>query len=225
MLPAQAPTPTDDATSLRHITILAVDDHPLMIEGIASVLAGEPGMRLVAHAANGPDALERCRQWRPDVVLMDIQLREQCGLEFTKLILQELPQIRVIVLTTYEGDGYAMRAVQAGAAGYLLKSMLRHELATAIRNVHAGRKNIAVAFAMDMLQFGKNGLLTSREVVVLQHVAAGLSNKRTGAALNIAEDTVKTHMKSILSKLGATDRAHAVAIGIQRGIVRLPLLK
>ena len=203
------------------LRILAVDDHPLLLDGIASVLEGQPDMQLVAEAANGREAVDLCLQHRPDVTLMDIQMPVMNGIDATIAIRQAWPDARIVVLTTYKGDVQARRALQAGACGYLLKSMLRKELVDTIRHVAAGRRSIPVEVALELAGHVDENALSPREIEVLRLVAQGSSNKRIGLALHITEDTVKAHMKSVLSKLGANDRTHAVTIGLKRGIIEL----
>jgi DNA-binding NarL/FixJ family response regulator len=203
------------------IRILAVDDHPLLREGIAAVISGETDMVLVAEASNGREAIEQFRAHRPDVTLMDIQMPLMNGIEGILAIRKEFPEAHIIVLTTYSGDAQAVRAFHAGASGYLLKGMLRKELVETIRTVHAGRKRIPPEIAMEIAEHHSDDALTEREIEVLRQVAEGNGNKMIAAHLSISEDTVKAHMKSILSKLGANDRTHAVTIGLKRGIIEI----
>ena len=203
------------------IRILIVDDHPVLREGIAAVLASEPDMALVAEAANGREAVEQFRTHRPDVTLMDIQMPVMNGTDAILAIRKEFPDARIIVLTTYSGDAQAVRAFKAGASGYLLKSMLRKELVETIRSVHGGRKRIPPEVAVEMAEHHADDALTEREIEVLRQVAAGNANKVVALRLAISEETVKAHMRSILSKLGANDRTHAVTIALKRGIIEI----
>jgi DNA-binding NarL/FixJ family response regulator len=207
------------STDEKRITVLTVDDHPLLREGIAAILASERDIVLVAEAANGREAIECYRAHRPDVTLMDLQMPEMRGVEAIQAIRQEFADARIVVVTTYDGDVQALRAIKAGASGYLLKNMLRKELPDAIRAVHAGRLSIRSEIAMAIAEHSVDDPLTQREVEVLRRVAGGNANKEIAAQLSIAEETVKAHMSSILSKLGAKDRTHAVMIGIKRGII------
>jgi len=203
------------------IKILVVDDHPLLREGIAAVLEGQTDLQLVGEAANGREALESFRACRPDVVLMDLQMPEMGGIEAITVIRNEFPEARVVVLTTYKGDMQAIRAFKAGACGYLLKSMLRKELLDTIRSVHAGKKRIPPEIASEIAEHHADDVLTQRELEVLQQVAAGAANKIVAGQLGISEETVKAHMRSILAKLSANDRTHAVMIALKRGIIEL----
>lgn len=203
------------------IRILTVDDHPLLREGIAAVISGETDMVLVAEAGNGREAVEQFRAHRPDVTLMDIQMPQMNGIDGILAIRKEFPEAHIIVLTTYSGDAQAVRAFHAGASGYLLKGMLRKELVETIRTVHAGKKRIPPEIAMEIAEHHADDALTEREIEVLRQVAEGNGNKMIAAHLSISEDTVKAHMKSILSKLGANDRTHAVTIGLKRGIIEI----
>ncbi len=203
------------------IRILTVDDHPMLREGIAAVLASEQDMILVAEASNGREAVEQFRSHHPDVTLMDIQMPEVNGIDAIVKIREEFPDARIIVLTTYTGDAQAARAFKAGAYGYLLKNMVRKELIDTIRTVHSGKKRIPPEIAIDMAQHHSDDALTLREIEVLREVAAGNANKMVAQLLNISEETVKAHMRSILSKLGANDRTHAVTIAVKRGIIEI----
>jgi DNA-binding NarL/FixJ family response regulator len=199
------------------ITVLAVDDHPLVREGIGAVLAGERDITLVAEAANGREAIECFRAHHPEVTLMDLQMPQMSGLDAMIKIREEFPSARIIVLTTYQGDIQALRAIRAGAAGYLLKSMVRKELAGTIRSVHAGKRHIPAEIAAELAAHVADDTLSPREIEVLRLVALGNSNKQIAAQLMIVEETAKAHMRNILSKLGANDRTHAVTIATARG--------
>lgn len=203
------------------IRILTVDDHPMLREGIAAVLASEQDMVLVAEASNGREAVEQFRSHHPDVTLMDVQMPEGNGIDAIVKIREEFPDARIIVLTTYTGDAQAARAFKAGAFGYLLKSMVRKELIDTIRTVHGGKKKIPPEIAVEMAQHHTDDALTEREIEVLREVAAGNANKMVAQLLSISEETVKAHMRSILSKLGANDRTHAVTIAVKRGIIEI----
>jgi DNA-binding NarL/FixJ family response regulator len=203
------------------IRILTVDDHPMLREGIAAVLASEQDMLLVAEASNGREAVEQFRTHHPDITLMDVQMPEVNGIDAILKIREEFPDARIIVLTTYTGDAQAARAFKAGASGYMLKNMVRKELIDTIRTVHAGKKRIPAEIAVEIAQHHSDDALTEREIEVLREVAAGNANKMVGQRLNISEETVKAHMKSILSKLGANDRTHAVTIAVRRGIIEI----
>ena len=201
------------------IRILTVDDHPLLRRGIAAILADEPDLAMVAEAGDGREAVEQFRVHRPDVTLMDLQMPVMNGTDAIEAIRREFPEARIIVLTTYSRDVQAVRALKAGASGYLLKSMLRKEMVETIRAVHGGRRRIPPEIAVEIASHHADSALTAREVEVLREVAAGNANKIVADKLHISEDTVKAHMKSILSKLGANDRTHAVTIAVKRGIL------
>jgi DNA-binding NarL/FixJ family response regulator len=203
----------------KKIKVLAVDDHPLLREGIAAVINGEEDIELAAQATSGQEAIELFRLHRPDVTLMDLQMPEMSGIEAITAIRSEFPAARFIVLTTYQGDVQALRALKAGAAGYLLKNMLRKELLDTIRIVHSGRRRIPPEIAAELADHVTEDALTDREVEVLRLVATGNSNKVIASRLNVSEATVKGHMKTILSKLGANDRTHAVTIALRRGFI------
>jgi DNA-binding NarL/FixJ family response regulator len=201
------------------IRVLSVDDHPLLREGIAAVLEGQPDMVLVGQASNGREAIEGFRQHRPDVTLMDLRMPDMSGIEAITAIRAEFPNARIIVLTTYAGDVQAAGALKAGASGYLLKNLVRKELLETIRAVYAGKRRVPPEIATEIAEHIADDALTEREIDVLRRVAAGKSNKVIAAELYISEGTVKTHMKSILPKLDASDRTHAVMIALKRGIL------
>lgn len=204
-----------------NIRVLLADDHVLLRTGVEAVISAEPDIEVVAQASNGREAIELFRTHRPDVTLMDLRMPEFGGLQAISAIRSEFPKARILVLTTYSGDVSAMRALRAGAVGYLLKGTLRTELIDAIRVVHEGGRRIPAEVAMALARHYTDDALTEREIQVLRLVAAGNSNKRVGDHFNVSEGTVKTHMKSILDKLDANDRTHAVAIAVQRGILEL----
>jgi DNA-binding NarL/FixJ family response regulator len=203
----------------KKINILSVDDHPLLREGIAAVLQEEEDIALIGEATNGMEAIESFRAHRPDVTLMDLQMPGMNGIDAIIEIRREFPNARFIVLTTYQGDAQALRALKAGASGYLLKNMLRKNLADTIRSVHAGKRCIPPEIAAELADHVTEDALTEREVQVLRAVAMGNSNKIIAGRLNVSEATVKGHMKSILSKLAANDRTHAVTIAMRRGFI------
>jgi len=208
-------------TAETQIRILTVDDHPVLREGIAAVLSGETDMTVVAEANNGEEAIAQFRTHRPDITLMDLQMPVMTGTEAILAIRKEFPEARIIVLTTYTGDAQATKALEAGASGYLLKNMLRKELVETIRQVHAGRKRIFPEVAVDIAEHHADDALSEREVEVLRLVAAGNSNRKVADHLFISEETVKAHLKNILSKLRANDRTHAVTIALKRGIIQI----
>jgi DNA-binding NarL/FixJ family response regulator len=203
------------------IRILTVDDHQLLREGIAAVLESQEDMTLVAQASNGREAVDSFRRMRPDVTLMDLRMPDMSGIEAITAIRGEFPDARIIVLTTYAGDAQAAAALKAGAAGYLLKNLVRKELLETIRAVHSGKRRVPPEIATEIAEHVADDELTERELEVLRRVAAGKSNKLIAAELDISEGTVKTHMKSILPKLDASDRTHAVMIALKRGILDL----
>jgi DNA-binding NarL/FixJ family response regulator len=203
------------------IRILAVDDHPMLREGIAALVASQSDMKLVGEASNGREALEQFRKHRPDLTLMDLQMPGMDGIEAMVAICSEFPEARIIVLTTYKGDIQVLRALKAGARAYLLKGLLRKELLETIRAVHAGQKRIPPEVAAELADHAIDDALTSREIDVLRLIAGGNANKLVADRLSITEETVKGHVKNILSKLGASDRTHAVTIALKRGIIDL----
>jgi len=203
------------------IRILAVDDHALLREGIAALIADQPDMQIVAEASNGREAIEQFRIHKPDVTLMDLQMPEMSGIDAMIAVRSEFPQARFIVLTTYSGDVQVSRALKAGARAFLLKSLLRKELLETIRAVHGGQKRIPADLASQLADHLADDFLTVREVQVLRLIAEGNANKLIADQLCITEETVKGHVKNILAKLGANDRTHAVTIGLKRGIIEL----
>ena len=202
------------------IRILTVDDHALVRKGIAAILASQPDMSLVAEASNGREAVEQFRSHHPDITLMDLQMPEMNGLDAMIAIRAEFPDARIIMLTTYAGDVQVLRAMKVGARGYLLKTLLDKELLETIRAVHAGKKVLSAEASYELAEHVSSDALTPAEVDVLRLIAAGRANKQIANQLSITEDSVKGRVKSILSKLGATDRTHAAMIGIRRGIIQ-----
>src|ERR1700733_3586 len=203
------------------IRVMTVDDHALIREGIAALIANQNDMRLVAEASNGREAVEQFRSHHPDVILMDVQMPEMNGIDALIAIRSEFPDARIIVLTTYAGDVLCKRAMQAGAQAYILKGNVRRDLLDTIRAVRAGRKFIHGEIAAELACHAADDALSEREIEVLSLIAAGNSNKLIADELSISEDTVKGHVKSILSKLGVNDRTHAVTVGLKRGIIEL----
>jgi DNA-binding NarL/FixJ family response regulator len=203
------------------IRILTVDDHPLLREGIAALVNAECDMKLVAEASNGQEAVERFRLHRPDVTLMDLQMPGFNGIESIIKIQSEFPNARIIVLTTYTGDVQVLRALKAGARAYILKGHVHRELLETIRAVHAGKKRIPPEVAAELADHAAEDQLSPREIEVLRLIASGNANKLIADQLSISEETVKSHVTNILSKLGANDRTHAVTIGLRRGIIDL----
>jgi DNA-binding NarL/FixJ family response regulator len=198
---------------------MIVDDHPLMCEGIALVIEGQPDMRVVAQATNAADAVHLHATHRPAVTLMDVRMPGGSGIDAMSEIRSVHPQARIVILTTYRGDALALRAIKGGAAGYLLKSSLRRELLDTIRAVHRGQRCIPPEIAAELAQHVGLDQLSEREIGVLKLVASGNSNKRIASLLTLSEETVKAHMRNVLSKLNANDRTHAVTIALQRGIL------
>ena len=203
------------------IRILCVDDHPLLREGISAMIKSQRDMELVAEASTGKEGLERFRQHRPDITLMDLRLPDMNGIEAMAAIRAEFPDARVIILTTFEGDVEIQRALEAGARAYLLKSMPPKELLDGIRQVHAGKKRIPPEIVAHLAEHLSDETLTSREVEVLRQVAGGNRHRDIAERLFISEETVKVHVKHVMEKLGASDRTEAVAIAIRRGIIQL----
>jgi DNA-binding NarL/FixJ family response regulator len=209
----------EEAALSDKIKVLIVDDHPLMREGIAAVIQGENDILVVAEASDGKQAIELFRKHVPDVTLMDLQMSGMNGIEAIRAIRLEFPNSRFIVLTTYQGDVQALRALKAGATGYLLKNMIWKDLPESIRVVHSGRRRIPPEIAEALAEHVADDALTDREVQVLRRVAMGTANKSIAAEMSVSEATIKAHMKSILAKLGANDRTHAVTIAVKRGFL------
>lgn len=203
----------------RSIRILIVDDHPVLRDGIAAIIGGQNDMALVGEAGNGAEALEQFRNLRPDVTLMDLQMPRMNGVEAIAAIRKEFSHARIVVLTTYAGDAQAMRALKAGAVGYLLKSTLRKDLLDAIRAIHAGRRHIPPDIAQEIAFHAADEALSEREVIVLTLAGQGKANKEIAWQMKISEDTVKAHMRSIFAKLDANDRTQAVTLALRRGII------
>jgi DNA-binding NarL/FixJ family response regulator len=208
-------------TNAATIRILTVDDHPLLRQGIAALIGAEPGMELVAEASNGEEAIAEFKKHRPDVTLMDLQMPDMNGIECIIAIRSDFPNARIIVLTTYHGDMQVIRALKAGARAYLLKGRVSRELPDVIRAVHAGQKRIPPEIAAELAEYTVEDGLSSREIDVLRLIAAGNSNKEIASKLFIAEETVKSHVTNILSKLHVNDRTHAVTTALKRGIIQL----
>ncbi|HUO27680.1 MAG TPA: response regulator transcription factor [Bryobacteraceae bacterium] len=203
------------------IRVLSVDDHPVVREGIAALMARQSDMELIAEASNGREAIEQFRMHHPDVTLMDLQMPEMGGIDALSAIRGEFPDARIIVLTSYAGDIQVSRALKAGARAYLLKDMLRKELLETIRAVHAGQKRVSSEVAAEIAEHATDEILTPRETDVLRLIAGGKANKEIAAQLGLTEQTVKSHVKNILGKLGANDRTHAVTTALKRGIIDL----
>jgi DNA-binding NarL/FixJ family response regulator len=203
------------------IRVLCVDDHPIVREGLASIVAMQQDMEIAGTAGSGAEALRLFLELKPDVTLVDLRLNDISGFELLRELLQRDPGARAIVLTSYEGDADIERALAAGARGYVVKGMVREELLAAIRAVHAGRKHVPAAIAAKLVDHLASEKLTQRELEVLCQIARGLRNKEIASELLIAEDTVKMHVKSILMKLGVNDRTEAVTLALRRGIIHL----
>jgi DNA-binding NarL/FixJ family response regulator len=208
---------TEDA----RIRVLTVDDHPLLREGIAAIINSQTDMSLVAEAASSSEAVQRYREHRPDVTLMDLRLPDASGIDAMIAIRAEFADARIIMLTTFEGDVEIQRALEAGARGYMLKSMPPRDLVEVIRQVHAGKKRVPSEVASSLAEHLSDESLTAREIDVLRHVAGGNRNRDIAEQLYISEETVKVHVKHIMEKLGASDRTQAVAIAVRRGIIQL----
>ena len=207
--------------SEQKIRILVVDDHPVLREGVAAILQNQTDMDMVGEARNGEEAVERFRTLRPDVTLMDLQMPGMNGVDAITAIRAEYPEARIIVLTTYAGDVQAVRALKAGALGYLLKNSLRTELIDAIRDVHRGQRRVQRDVADEIALHVVDEALTEREIAILRLVAVGKANKQVGAELGLSEETIKGHLKNIFSKLDVADRTHAVTMAARRGIIEL----
>ena len=201
------------------IRILSVDDHPLIRQGVAGLVAIQADMNLIAEAANGREAIQQFHRHRPDITLMDLQMPEMSGLDAIIAIRGEFPEARIIVLTTYAGDVQALRALKSGARAYLLKDSLHKELLATIRAVHAGKKSMSPEVSFQLAEHATDDALTQAEIRVLRLIAAGNANKEIAAQLSTSEDTVKGQVRNILSKLDAKDRTHAAMIGLKRGII------
>jgi DNA-binding NarL/FixJ family response regulator len=203
------------------IRVFSVDDHPLLRQGIATIINNQPDMSLVSQAASGTEAIRQYREHKPDVTLMDLRLPDLSGIDAMIAIRGEFPEARIIMLTTFEGDVEIQRALEAGARGYLLKSMPPSELVDVIRQVHAGKKRVPPAVAAQLAEHMGDEGLTTRETEVLRQVAGGNRNRDIAELLFISEETVKVHIKHIMEKLGAKDRTQAIAIAVRRGIIQL----
>jgi DNA-binding NarL/FixJ family response regulator len=203
------------------IRLLIVDDHPLLREGVSLILEDRNDIKVIGEAQNGAEAIERFRELRPDVTLMDLQMPVMNGVDAITAIRTEFPDARILVLTTYAGDVQAVRALKAGATGYLLKSSLRTEMLDAIHNVHIGRRHLQSDVAAEIALHVVDDSLTEREMAVLRLVAVGKANKEIARALSLSEETVKAHLKSIFAKLDVADRTHAVTVAAKRGIIEL----
>jgi DNA-binding NarL/FixJ family response regulator len=205
----------------RPIRILAVDDHPIFRQGITSLLGDHPDMQLVAEASNGIEAVGQFRVHKPDVTLMDLQMPEMNGLDAIMSIRDEFPEAKIIVLTTYSGDVYVLRALKAGARAYLIKNTLHKDLVSTIRAVHSGKKMMSPEASFELAEHATDDALTPAEIDVLRLIASGNANKQIADLLSVTEETVKGRVKNILSKLNANDRTHAATIGLKRGIIEL----
>jgi DNA-binding NarL/FixJ family response regulator len=203
------------------IRVFSVDDHPLLQEGLAAIINNQPDMVLVAQASTAQEGIQQFRKYRPDVTLMDLRLPDKSGIDAMIAVRAEFPEARIIMLTTFEGDVEIHRALEAGARGYMLKSMPPKDLVEVIRQVHAGKKRIPPQLAARLAEHLSDEDLTAREIEVLSQIAGGNRNRDIAEKLFITEETVKVHIKHIMEKLGASDRTQAVAIGLRRGIIEL----
>ena len=203
------------------IRILAVDDHALLRRGIAALLNAEPDMELVAEATSGPEAIQQFNKWRPDITLMDLQMNGMSGIETIISIRSGFPTARIIVLTTYLNEMHVVRALKAGARAYVLKDQIDEDLSQVIRAVHAGQRRVPPEVAAELAEHAGEDDLTSREIEILRLIASGNANKQIADRLSLAENTVKSHVGNILSKLHASDRTHAVTTAVKRGIIDL----
>jgi DNA-binding NarL/FixJ family response regulator len=209
------------SSAISQIRILAVDDHPVVLQGIAGLVGIQTDMVLVGEASNGREAIQQFRTHHPDVTLMDLQMPDMNGIDALIAIRNEFPDAKIILLTTYAGDTQILRALKAGAQAYLLKNTLHKELLETIRAVHTGKKTLSPEVSYQLAEHGTDDALTPAEILVLRLIAAGNANKQIADQLSITEETVKSRVKNILSKLGANDRTHAAMIGLKRGIIEL----
>jgi DNA-binding NarL/FixJ family response regulator len=214
-------TETDRSVTDRSIRVLSVDDHPLLSEGIATMINSEPDMQLVASASSGREGIQKHREIRPDITLMDLRLPDLSGIDVMLAIRAEFPEARIILLTMFAGDVEIQRALEAGARGYLLKSMPPEQMVETIRQVYTGKKHVPTEIASQLVEHLADEPLTNREIGVLRHVAGGNRNRDIAKRLFISEETVKGHLKHIMEKLGASDRTHAMAIAARRGFIHL----
>jgi two-component system, NarL family, response regulator len=203
------------------VRVLVVDEHPLLREGVAAILMGKSDLAIVGEAGDGREALAKFRALQPDVTIMDLQMRLMSGIDAMRAIRLEVPDARIVVLTTLAGDVLATRALKAGAHAYVLKERVREDLPDIIRAVHSGMKRIEPAIAQQIADYASDPTLTSREIEILQLVSGGNSNKRIAKTLTISEETVKSHVRNIIAKLGVHDRTHAVTLAVRRGIIEI----